>query len=72
MPPSFIRISSWPLPSRVCPATSSSPFEVNARISLTLTRKETDMRAGVYWTILSNFVTKAELTPDTNSGKYNG
>lgn len=73
MPPSFTRVSSWPLSSRVRPVTNSSPFEVNARISLTLTRirlrKETDRRAGIYWTILSNFVAKAELTADTNSGK---
>lgn len=74
---SFTRISSWPLPSRVCPVTNSSPFEVNARVSLTLTRirlrlrKERDTRAGIYWTILSNFATEAELTPDTNSGKNN-
>ena len=72
MPPSFTRISSWPLPGRVCPVTNSSPFEVNARIPLTLKGKETDTRAGIYWTILSIFVTKAELTPDTNSSKYNG
>lgn len=72
MPPSFARISSWPLPSRICPVTNSSPCEVNSRMSLTLTRKKTDTRACIYWTIFSNFVTKADLTPYTNSGKYNG
>lgn len=68
--PSFTRFSSWRLPSRVGSVTNSSAFEVNTRISLT--GKETDMGVPIYGTILSNFVRKAERTPDTNSSKYNG
>lgn len=68
--PSFNRFSSWPLPSRVGSVTNSSAFEVNTKISLT--GKETDTGVPIYGTILSNFVRKAEKTPDTNSSKYNG